>query len=234
MAEQNTSPTNTRRTQSTASIADTNEQTRAARSQDSGPRTEENGPQQPSIIDRVKDSATGQLASQKDRGVDAIGSVAQAIRSSTQKLRDDKHDIIATYLDKAAEEIENWSHRVREKDVDELIGDVQRLARRQPAVFIGSAFAVGLVGARFLKSSRQQNDDEYSSESRRAQYGGGRFVRSSALDVGPSEADRAEPLEVVDEVVITEATSPMPQASTSSAGAPSGRSRRSSSGTENS
>jgi hypothetical protein len=56
------------------------------------------------------------------------------------------------------------------------------LARRQPAVFIGSAFALGLVGARFLKSSRQQSEGEYRVESSRSHYGG--MGRSTVGAVG--------------------------------------------------
>jgi hypothetical protein len=36
-----------------------------------------------------------------------------------------------------------------------LIDDVEDFARREPAVFIGGAIAIGLVAARFLKSSRR-------------------------------------------------------------------------------
>ena len=109
------------------------------------------------IVNRVKESAAAQLTTQKNRGTDALGQVANAVRSSTQKLREERHDTIAGYIDKAADQIDNWSRRLRDKDIDELTSDVQRLARRQPAVFISSAFALGLVGARFFKSSRQQD-----------------------------------------------------------------------------
>ena len=124
------------------------------------------------IVNRVKESAAAQLTTQKNRGTDALGQVANAVRSSTQKLREERHETIAGYIDNAADQIDNWSRRLREKDIDELVSDVQRLARRQPAVFIGSAFALGLVGARFFKSSRQQNEYGYGNESRRTRYGG--------------------------------------------------------------
>src|SRR4029434_5785390 len=97
--------------------------------------------------------------------------VAEAVRSSTQKLREERHDTIASYVDTAANHLENWSRSLREKDVDELVSDMQRLARRQPLGFTGSAFALGVVGARFLKSSRQPNEDDYENESRRTRYG---------------------------------------------------------------
>jgi hypothetical protein len=139
------------------------------------------------IVSRVKESATAQLTTQKDRGTDALGSVAQAVRSSTQKLREENHDAIAGYVERAADQIEDWSRRLRERDVDDLLTDVQRLARRQPAVFVGSAFALGLVGARFLKSSRQQNPYDYSSESRRQHPGGAAL--STAHDRGTRGRD---------------------------------------------
>ena len=49
-----------------------------------------------------------------------------------------------------------FSERLKNKDVTELLNDAQRLARRQPALFVGGAFALGLLGARFLKSSRRR------------------------------------------------------------------------------
>lgn len=134
-----------------------------------------------SVIDRVKQSATEQFTAQKDRGIDALGSVTQAVRSSSQRLRDDKHETIAGYVDQAVDQIENWSRGIKEKSLDELAADVQRLARRQPAMFIGSAFALGLIGARFLKSSRPENTFGGGAESQRARYGG-QVDRSAARD----------------------------------------------------
>jgi hypothetical protein len=150
------------------------------------------------IVDRVKETATAQLTNQKDRGIDALGRVADAVRSSTQKLREERHDTIAGYVDQAADQIDNWSRRLREKDVNELITDVQGLARRQPAVFIGSAFALGLVGARFLKSSRQQSEGEYRAESSRSRYGS--MGRSTVGTVGNyGVANRNDESEVASE-----------------------------------
>src|SRR6185436_197824 len=72
------------------------------------------------VLDRVKQSATTQLTQQKDRGVAALGSVTQAVRSSTQRLRDEKHETIAHYIDQAADQVDTWTRRLKEKDIDEL------------------------------------------------------------------------------------------------------------------
>ncbi len=105
------------------------------------------------LMDRVRERATAQLSTQKDRATDGLGSVAQAVRQSTQHLRDNKQDAIAGYVDKAADQIDRLSAQLRNRDVGELVGEVQRYARRQPALFVGTAFAIGVIGARFLKSS---------------------------------------------------------------------------------
>jgi hypothetical protein len=107
------------------------------------------------IMGRVRERATAQLENQKGRATDGIGSVAQAVRQSTRQLRDQQHDTIAQYVEQAVDQLDRFSARLREKNVSELVDDVQRFARRQPALFIGAAFAVGLLGARFLKSSSE-------------------------------------------------------------------------------
>jgi len=121
------------------------------------------------IIDEVRERAAAQLSSQKDRATDSLGSVIHAVRQTTGQLRSDKHDTIAGYIDQAADQIDRWSQRLREKDVNDIVRDVQQLARRQPAAFIGSAFALGLVGARFIKSSaeRRERSGAYGEDWRR-------------------------------------------------------------------
>ena len=122
------------------------------------------------IVDRVKEQAASQLSSQKDRATDGLGTVASAVRQTTQSLREQKHDTVAGYVEQAADQIERLSERLKNKDVTELLDDAQQLARRQPALFVGGAFALGLVGARFLKSS-SRDDDDYRSGGTYGAYG---------------------------------------------------------------
>jgi len=127
------------------------------------------------VIGRMRESAAAQLSTQKSKATEGLGSVAKAVRQSTQQLRDQQHDTLAGYVESAADQIERFSERVREKDVTELLDDAQRLARRQPAVFIGSAFMVGLLGVRFLKSSTRGGRDEARGQERLSQYGGSEY-----------------------------------------------------------
>ena len=122
------------------------------------------------IVGRVRDQATAQLSSQKDRATDGLGTVAQAVRQTTRHLREEQHDTVARYADQAADQIERFSQRLREKDVGELLNDAQQLARRKPALFVGGAFALGLLGARFMKSSAPDGAAAYGGST---QYRGG-------------------------------------------------------------
>lgn len=131
---------------------------------------------------QVVEQATNQAASQKDRAVSSLGSVADALRQASQHLRDNEQAPVAQYADKAADRVEQFVQHLDGKEVQELLRDVERYARRQPALFLGGAFAVGLLAARFLKSSGQREDDSggrgYGGRDNGA-YGYGSFGESS-------------------------------------------------------
>jgi hypothetical protein len=110
------------------------------------------------LADRVRERAEAQLSTQKDRATDGLGSIAQAVRGSTQQLREQRYDVVAKFVEQAADQLEQISTRLKERDVRDLLDDVQQFARRQPAVVVGSAFAIGIAAARFLKSSPPDND----------------------------------------------------------------------------
>jgi len=105
------------------------------------------------LMDKVRNGAATQIDAQKDRATDSLNTVAQAVRQTTQQLRDQQHDTIAQYVEQAAGQLERFAGSLKNKSVNDLFTDAQDLARRRPAVFIGSAFALGLFGARFIKSS---------------------------------------------------------------------------------
>jgi hypothetical protein len=64
--------------------------------------------------------------------------------------------MVAQVAEQAAERVERVSGYLREKDIDQLVREAEDFARRQPALFLGGAFALGVLGARFLKSSGKQ------------------------------------------------------------------------------
>jgi hypothetical protein len=90
---------------------------------------------------------------QKDRAAEGLGSVAQALRQTGQQLQGQNQEAFTSYIDRAASQVDRFSTYLQQKDMGQLVYDVERFARRQPALFLGGAFVLGLLGARFLKSS---------------------------------------------------------------------------------
>ena len=149
------------------------------------------------LMDKVRQGATSQLGTQKNKAIDGMGTVAQAVRQASQQLRTQQHETIASYIDQAANQLERFSTRLRDKDVGELLRNAQQFAKRRPAVFIGSAFAIGLLGARFLKSSRAQqyggnggNSYEGSPAGYRTGYGSATTMSSSPRTGSASNASQ--------------------------------------------
>jgi len=104
------------------------------------------------VIDQVKQQASSRVNEQKARAAEGLGSVASAIRSASENLRSE-NQTLATYADKAVDQIQLFADRMRDKDPAEMVRDAERFARRNPAAFVGGAFVLGLALARFLKSS---------------------------------------------------------------------------------
>jgi ElaB/YqjD/DUF883 family membrane-anchored ribosome-binding protein len=117
------------------------------------------------LMDKLRNGASSQLGAQKDRATDGLTTVAQAVRQSTQQLRDNKHEVIAGYVEQAVDRVERIADQLKHKDVGELVRDAQQFARRNPAVFVGAAFGVGIVAARFLKSSSRSGAGASASTS---------------------------------------------------------------------
>lgn len=126
------------------------------------------------MADQAQHRAASMLENQKQKAAENLHSVAEAMRQSGQQLREqDQAQMAVQYTDKAAEQIEHFANYLRSKDVNELMNDAERFARRQPELFLGGAFALGLLAARFLKSSSQQTAQRgaYQQAYERERYG---------------------------------------------------------------
>lgn len=111
------------------------------------------------VASQATDRASEQVESGLDRGkvrtAKALGAVAQSLRAFGNELRSQNEEGIGRFADRAADRADQMATRLNNADPHSLIDDVEDFARREPAVFIGGAIAIGLVAARFLKSSRR-------------------------------------------------------------------------------
>ena len=109
------------------------------------------------------------IHSQKTKAAEGLGSVAQALRQSGETLRSKNPETpIPQYISSAADQVERLSSYLRTNSVSDMVNGLEQLARRQPMLFIGSAFMLGLLGARFLKSSGRSDTSSYGYDDRQA------------------------------------------------------------------
>jgi hypothetical protein len=104
------------------------------------------------VIDQVKRQASTRVNEQKERAAQGLGSVASAIRQASEHMRSE-NQMLATYADRAVDQIQLFADRMRDKEPEEMVRDLEQFGRRNPAAFVGGAFLLGLGLARFLKSS---------------------------------------------------------------------------------
>lgn len=114
------------------------------------------------LTQQVRQQATDQLLSQKDRVVDALETVALLLHQAGEQAKQQDKAMLAGYVDRSAEQVTQWSDALREQDVTQLLEETRQLARRQPMLFVGGALAAGFLGARFLRSSAQQHTNTTS------------------------------------------------------------------------
>ncbi len=105
------------------------------------------------LLDRTRDLVKTQLSTQKDNAAAGLNDVAQALLLSSNHLQEQGQGGVAHYADAAAEKITGLSGYLRQREVDDVLGEVQNFARQKPALFLGSTILLGLVAGRFLKSS---------------------------------------------------------------------------------
>jgi len=104
-------------------------------------------------IDKAKDSVKSQLSNQKEKAVSTLGNFTDALMHTGEQLRQSGQGVFGGYAETLADRVDHVAGYLRENDIDDLTAQVEDFARKQPALFIGGAFVVGIALARFLKSS---------------------------------------------------------------------------------
>jgi hypothetical protein len=119
-----------------------------------------------STFQQAKDRAGSSLGESKGQVADQFGTIAEALRRTTEHLRSEDQQRVANFTDTVARQVEQVADYLRNKDARAMRQDLEQLARRQPALMIGGALVLGLIGARFFKSSERRGGRRFSEGQR--------------------------------------------------------------------
>jgi hypothetical protein len=115
----------------------------------------------------------------RERAAEGLNQLAGTIRRVSSDLETDQ-PAIANVASAAADQTERIARYLRQTDARQLIDTVEDLARRQPLLFLGGAFLLGVAAARLLKAGTPATT---TPPLPRARYATGPFG-----DVEPSSA----------------------------------------------
>ena len=105
------------------------------------------------VTEQAKQTATSQIATRKDQAAQGLSAVSSSVRQMGDNLRQNEQTSgYAQYVTQAADQIDRFSGYLQNHEPRQLVSDAESWARRNPALFLGGAFALGLLASRFLKS----------------------------------------------------------------------------------
>ena len=106
------------------------------------------------VAEQAAELVETQISQQKKRSVGELGNVAKALRGTRDELGE---SFAAPVVERAADEIERATKFLESASLNDIVDGAEDFARREPLLFLGGAFAVGMLAARFLKSSSRHN-----------------------------------------------------------------------------
>ncbi|MDX1663038.1 MAG: hypothetical protein R3272_04540 [Candidatus Promineifilaceae bacterium] len=170
------------------------------------------------LADQAQAQAKSALTERKSMAAGELDSIAAAFRQTSQELRAQDQGALAQYSRSAADQVDQLATYMQSRTIDDMLVDAEDFARQQPELFLGGAFALGLLVARFFKSSsaRRQSGSTWGrlgeGGARVRSYGTGYGAESRTGDYGTDEyelAPRPRPLpqrDVTDEARLSPRT----------------------------
>lgn len=105
------------------------------------------------VVDQIKGQIKTRVSGGKDQIASQVLDVADAFRLLGTQLQEKGSGSVTPYTNQIADRISQVGETLQGKEIDQLVAETEDFARSQPMLFIGTAIALGLFTARFLKSS---------------------------------------------------------------------------------
>jgi hypothetical protein len=99
------------------------------------------------------------LSEGRRQAAEQIGGIGGALHRTSEQLRNEDQVRFADVADSVGRQLDRAAGYLRDSDGRTITRDIEGLARRQPAIVFAGAFVLGLVAARFLRSSDPDSDD---------------------------------------------------------------------------
>jgi hypothetical protein len=111
--------------------------------------------------DELKARAGTMVDDGRHRAADRAGTLARALHGTADNLEQEGDRQLSQWVHQAAQQVDRVVGYLEGHDPGGLVRDMEDLARRNPALFLGGTYAAGLVLGRFLRASapERRGDD---------------------------------------------------------------------------
>lgn len=116
-----------------------------------------------SSAEKIKTKAERETATQRDHAAEELETFKHATDAAAEALAKDDHEGLSHYVHEMSSTIGELAENLRHKSVDELVHDVEGLARKNPALFITGSIALGLGISRFAKARGSRHSSRSAS-----------------------------------------------------------------------
>lgn len=139
-------------------------------------------------VGMLADRATGigfqQADKAREQAADGLEQVTESIRRISLDMEGEQ-PAIANVVTTAADQAERVAEYLRTTDARQMLGTVEDVARRQPLIFLGGAFLLGLAASRLIKAAGGSDVKGSSGGSTKGREGSGNSYQA----IGPGGMD---------------------------------------------
>ncbi len=136
--------------------------------------------------EQVQNQGKAHLDSYRGTAADELEKVAQSAKAAAAELENQDRADLSRYVADMAQGITRFADDLRGRSVDELVGDLNRMARNNPALFIAGSVALGFGLTRFARASSHRPAEDYHRPGQHDERYTGSYGDSSHL---PSQSE---------------------------------------------
>ena len=139
-------------------------------------------------LEHAKTEAADQGEAVKNRAASEMSQTSKALRAAADEL--DHGSVQHQIFTQAADAVSGMSKALTDRNLSEIVDDLARFGRRNPAALIGGAVLAGLVVSRFMRASENSEVAAASNGAPLAAYTPPAAMRGEPTDLqtekGPS------------------------------------------------
>lgn len=116
------------------------------------------------LADEAKSEGQAEVEKIRGTAADKVDNLADSAKAAASELKGEDIGQLSDYISELAQSLGKLSSSMREKTGEDLLRDVSRLARDNPAMFVAGSIAIGIGVSRFAKASTPKQTATTSPE----------------------------------------------------------------------